>query len=85
MNLPFADISFNDAGLYKLRVTYRDCQGVIRQVFTQEIMLNVFDEATIVHQTNTLHAILSGFTTLSVDVVTSGSTDNPGIIPVNYQ
>ena len=80
--LPFEQISFEDEGLYKLRIIYVNCVGEIDTMFTEEVPLNVFDKTEIVSQTSTVYGIRNGFVEMYVNVVTPGATIDA---PVEYQ
>jgi hypothetical protein len=80
--LPFEQITFEDAGRYKLRIDYENCLGIPDVVFTDEIEFNVFDETKLISENTDVRGFEGGILTLKVDVVTPGSSPN---VPNKYQ
>ncbi|MDR0926186.1 MAG: T9SS type A sorting domain-containing protein [Ignavibacteria bacterium] len=71
--LPFELLTLKDAGKYKLRMIYTNCQEETDTLFSDEVNLYVFGEPQIISQSNSTYGMRGGFVELHVNVVTSGS------------
>jgi hypothetical protein len=80
--LPFESLRYDDAGYYKLLITYLDCNDSVKSIFSDEVKVNVYGPAEIVTQTRSAFGVRGGFTSLRVDVLMPGSAPNR---PIEYQ
>ena len=70
-------VLFEDAGLYKLEISYTDCSGNPSIMFTDEVQVYVYGPTEVYKSTELVYGFKGGYAVLEVEVKTLGSDLSP--------